>query len=357
MMKKERNITLDIIRTVSISLVLMTHVFISIGYPGETLRGMEDIFPLSLWIISHACIPMFLMLSGYLCKNKTLSPQYYLGLIKIVGVYVLCSLVCVAFRGLYMGEEIGLRYIVGSVINFYACDYAWYACMYIGLFLLIPFLNLIYEGLGSRNKRLVLIATMFALSSLPSILNQFVQLYSIWWERLFPILFYFIGAYLSDYRPKISAAKGFIVTVVLVLSFSAFDVLMYKDNGRAVLAITSEHYQIFFTGVMAFIAMLGIKAEAMPKFVSGAVVKISELSYAMYLLSWVSDSVIYKALANGVSDVYTRCAFILPAAVLSFIASLAMAAVIMVIFRPIEKLIFKAINAATVRFDRREKLL
>jgi len=352
-MPRERNLNLDIIRAAAIFLVLVAHVFISIGYPGESLRGAVDILPLSLWIISHACIPMFLMLSGWLAKDKTLSARYYLGLVRIVVVYVICSALCVVFRGVYLHEPIGLRYALGSIINFYACDYAWYACMYIGLFLLIPFLNLIYNGLESKGKRLALICTMFALSSLPSLMNQHIQLYSIWWDRLFPITYYFLGAYLCDYRPRISAGKALLLTLAALFVFSAFDVFMYKDHAAAILAVTNEHYQVFFVGLLAFVAMLGIDAASLPRGLSRAIVRISELSYAVYLLSWISDTFIHGLVTEKLGSIYARCTLILPAALVSFVIALLMAAVVMLLYRPLDKLIHKVIFAAAEHFGRK----
>ena len=43
--------------------------------------------------------------------------------------------------------------------------------MYIGLALMIPFLNLLWNGIGSRKGQLSLVAVMAALTVLPSIFN------------------------------------------------------------------------------------------------------------------------------------------------------------------------------------------
>ena len=93
--------------------------------------------------------------------------------------------------------------------------------MYIGLFLLIPFLNLIYNNLGSKKHKIVLICTMLFLTSLPTIVNIYNfrlgfsadmffndgelrnKILPFWWKSMYPVTYYFIGAYFSEYKPKI----------------------------------------------------------------------------------------------------------------------------------------------------------
>ena len=85
--------------------------------------------------------------------------------------------------------------------------------MYIGLALMIPFLNLLWNGIGSRKGQLSLVAVMAALTVLPSIFNiydfktpgalirpwlaeSFTQIVPDWWKNIYPVTYYFIGAYI-----------------------------------------------------------------------------------------------------------------------------------------------------------------
>ena len=167
-----RNLNLDIIRSAAIIFVLAVHFYDSSGFPAETMAGAVDFAMLCGWFITHSCVPMFLMLSGWLCRKKELSAKYYLGLIRILLIYLICSVACLLFRAFYMHEQLGLRYTFGSIVNFYACGYAWYVMLYFGLFLLIPFLNIINNSLDSKRKKLVLISTFFALSILDSLIQS-----------------------------------------------------------------------------------------------------------------------------------------------------------------------------------------
>ena len=87
------------------------------------------------------CVPLFLLLTGYLMKNKELSIKYYKGIGNTLFVYVLASIACVLFKNIYYPNE--HHNLLLSILNFTGANYAWYIEMYIGLFFIIPFLNLI----------------------------------------------------------------------------------------------------------------------------------------------------------------------------------------------------------------------
>ena len=101
--------------------------------------------------------------------------------------------------------------------------------MYIGLFLLIPFLNIIYNNLKSQKHKQILVWTLFCLTILPSMFNIFnfetshwwavpsssdifSKIVPAWWINFYPITYYFVGCYLREYGLKIKT-KTFDVKV------------------------------------------------------------------------------------------------------------------------------------------------
>ena len=337
-MKTERNINLDIIRSAAILFVLTVHFYDSSGFPDQTMSGLVDFFMLCGWLITHSCVPMFLILSGWLCIDKELSAKYYLGFLRIALIYLICSAACLVFRGLYLDEALGLRYIFGSIVNFYACGYAWYVCLYFGLFLLIPFLNLIYKGLDSKTKKQALLCTIFALSILPSLLNQYIQLYSIWWTRLYPLCYYFLGAYLREYRPKLSAGKCGLACLAFVCIFSLFDLFHYGHNAQAMIGVAYENYQVFLTSLLLFVFLLQLPCGKLPSPAKKAFSLVSEFSFTVYLISWIPDGLIYPALISRFPQASDRFIWMLPCALLSLALSLLLARIIDLFYKPLHTL-------------------
>lgn len=76
--------------------------------------------------------------------SKKLSKQYYAGLWKTYVIYILASIFCIIFKNAILKSHINIYQGILLILAFQGDDYSWYIEMYIGLFLMIPFLNLIY---------------------------------------------------------------------------------------------------------------------------------------------------------------------------------------------------------------------
>ena len=83
---------------------------------------------------------------------------------KTLGIYLLASLACAIYKIVNFGYK--PTWMIWGVFDYTTANYAWYIEMYIGLFLLIPFLNLAYNNLPSRKSKLVLLVTLIGLTSL-----------------------------------------------------------------------------------------------------------------------------------------------------------------------------------------------
>ena len=95
-----------------------------------------------------------------------------------------------------------------SILDFSADSYSWYIEMYIGLFPLIPFLNILWTNLKIREKKIFIFSLLF-LTAVPSLLNCWnllgeSHLISVnpivpdYWEILYPFTYYYLGAYMRE---------------------------------------------------------------------------------------------------------------------------------------------------------------
>lgn len=99
------------------------------------------------------CVPLFLTLSGYLLRRKQLEKNYYKRISKIIITYVLASLFCVIYSVVFLKQDLTVKSIILNIFAFSAAPYSWYIEMYLGLFLLIPFLNIVYNSLPSQKMQ------------------------------------------------------------------------------------------------------------------------------------------------------------------------------------------------------------
>ena len=114
-------------------------------------------------------------------------------------------------------------------------------------FLMIPFINLMYNGLESRKKKIILVGTFIVVAILPSLFNSFSfyettqlwfkpenydnlsKIFPNFWVTVYPFAYYFIGCYLREYRLKI---KTIVLVILLVISIFLFGLLnLYRNFG------------------------------------------------------------------------------------------------------------------------------
>jgi len=339
-MTKKHDINLDFVRAVAALFIVFSHFFDNTGLYEFNTAFPIKLLSIGLRMIVGTCVAMFIMLTGYLCCEKKLSARYYLGFLRIYLVYLVCSAFTFLTQALILHEPLSISYMVGAVVNFYSIEYAWYLLMYLGLFLMIPFLNLAFNGLETKGQRLVLIGTFLYLSILPSLLNVRFQLLSVWWKNLSPIAYYFTGAYLRRYRPKIRAGRAAALLLALVAAFVAADVLLLGPSGTWTIDVTRhDHYQGYVTAVLCFLILQNAGADRLPEKAQAAVKYFASLSLSIYLLSGITDSLIYPRFKAAVPDLNRQFWYMLPVGLLSFFGAALLAQLADWIVKPLDRLI------------------
>ena len=358
----DRNISLDVIRCVACFGVISVHFFLNNGFLGEAILGKRMILMLLLRQLFMFCVPLFLILSGYLLSNRRFEVRFYKKLGKTYSIYVLASIFCIYMTPLLyrticwvfnmeapVWVPITLKSIIKGILDFTAAPYSWYIEMYIGLFLIIPFLNMVYNNLTSKREKLLLIIIVFILSSLPSITNSYnfdsfewwknpnvltpegvrYPYYKIvpdYWQSLYPILYYFIGCFIKEYGIKLKKSLNVVFLVLTIIIWGAYCIWRNRGGVTFVAGGWSEWSSAFDVvySFLIFVLLLNTDYTGVPKIVKKLVVKISKLSLAAYLVSRVFDNSFYAVLNIKVSDVKLRLAYyfiIVPAVFLCSVVS------------------------------------
>ena len=335
---KERNLNLDLIRCVALLMVPIMHSLDHTGLYDQQLYGAANQFMIAVKTLFTTCIPLYVMLSGFLNNRKALSARYYLGLIRILGVYLICGIACLAFEQCSGIAHRSPAEMVSALVNFSCSDYAWYIMMYFGLFLMIPFLNMAYHGLKTQRQKLVLVVTFFALSVLPSLLNLYVQIYSLWWARLYPLCYYFTGAYLSEYMPKAKPGKLAAALLAFLAAYSVFFYFHYDANGAALIGVYQDTFPVYILSVLLFVILFRLPLGTAPGPVAALLRKVSDLTLPAYLLTWITDSLIYPVLKAALPEGPARYPWLLLTVPLSLVSALLMAQVVDWVFAPVNRL-------------------
>lgn len=317
---KERNLNADLIRCAAVYSVLSVHFLKNNGFYGMPTEGIDMLLMCMFRSLFMVCVPLFMILTGFLMWQKTLSGRYYKGLGKTLEIYFLACVSCLLFKKFVMGYQVTFKSSILGILDFSAANYAWYVEMYISLFLIIPFLNLAYHGLRSKREKQILVFTMMALTLLPKLLNNFDLVTEGWWASpgiskdyndlvpgfftaMYPITYYFIGAYLREFDWKISKWKNLLLLILAVAAFGWYN-FYRSDGGSFVWGLNSTWGgENLITAVLVFVLLLHLRPQRWPRFIQGAMIYISKISLGIYLISWIFDEIIYKVYFNPYVEV------------------------------------------------------
>lgn len=311
-----RDINLDIIRIVALVFVPSVHFFLHNGFYSQTVDNPRMVIMTFMRNLFLLCIPLFLLLTGYLQGNKKMEPnkKYYLKILKILVPF----LIIMTFDLIYIVNVLGWEYGVKEYIHNYTSftHYSWYVEMYIGLFMLIPFLNLIWQNLKNKKQERILVLTMFILMIAPSIFNyyqfdaenimactsdEYWSIFPNWWTGVYPLAYYFTGAYLAKNKDdfKLKPVFAFLIFLGTWAIFGTYTVLRCWGGKASMHSwVNYNSWGIYFMGIALFIFLNSIKFKSTPNFIAKFIAKLSDLSFGAYLASWMLDQYMYSKVLN-----------------------------------------------------------
>ena len=343
-----RSSALDITRIVALFTVISVHFFLNNGFYSEPMFGKRMLVMTVMRSTFMICVPLFIMLTGYLMSRKTLSRGYYHGIVKTLGIYLLASLACAIYKIVNFGYK--PTWMIWGLFDYTTANYAWYIEMYIGLFLLIPFLNLAYNNLPSRKSKLVLLVTLIGLTSLPSIVNiynftvegwwktpylsvEYRKFAPDWWTRIYPLTYYFLGAYLREFPLKLKQWQKLLCWFGCIVVFGLFN--YYRSQYGFFAWSQYNDWQGMPNLVMTFFAfsfLSSIKTERWPNPVKRVLMVVSDLCLGGYLVSYIFDNLYYPVLAEIEPRMTHRLEWYVVIVPAVFLSSLALSGVLNLVY-------------------------
>lgn len=301
MESKKRNLNLDLTKCIAVFTVLSVHFFYNNGFYSIPVSTPRMYFMTGMRTFFMVCVPLFLLVTGALMNKKTLSAHYYRGVTHTLFIYLLSCIVCMSFNYFYKGIAYTPLQAILSIFNFSAAQYSWYVEMYLGLFLIIPFLNLIYQNLSTKRQKQILILSFLALTTLPTMINYYVELIPNWWQGFYPISYYFLGAYLNEY--SISIKKRFLTLLLIIwIVFCTIFNIYFSYGEKFVWDIYNGWggFQNVISSALLFALIQKLDLSRLPSFFKKGIIQISILSFGTYLVSYVFDQIFYQKLNHTV---------------------------------------------------------
>ncbi len=348
--KKTRNPAMDLIRCIALLGVVLVHFFLNGGYYELKVAGLDMHIMTVIRTAAMVCVPLFIMLTGYLMCEKKLSAKYFFKLNKTLAVYVLASIACAAFYIMLnifvTGQEMPIADLIWGIFAYETAPYGWYVEMYIGLYLLIPFLNILYQGLPGKREKQYLLAVLVLLTAVPYVVNifrfsdaawwlepsasgEYRKILPAWWVDLYPFTYYFLGCYLREYPLKGRRRTKLGLYAAAVFCAGTFN--FYRSAGaRFVWGVWQEWGSLLnvIQVVLLFDLLGSLDLTALGTKSRKCLARLSDWCFGAYLVSVIFDEVFYILLEKLCPEPRQRFLYLVPVVLAVYICSLCASAVI-----------------------------
>lgn len=299
MKSKERLVGPDILRAIAIVMVMLTHLinYNSKYFLHTDIRSATWTVAVFIRYTVILCVPLFLLISGYFLSTRKPDRKHFTSVITVIISWLVLSLITnFAEWHLFAPTAEGVRRVILNIFNF-SYGYTWYVEMYLCLFLVVPYINIVLDNL-SRRAQLGLVAVCCALTLLPAFGKSFIVA-GVWFNGfpdqfagIYCVAYYLIGAYIAKNKPAPSrwiCALVFIGTVGLETALN-----YYYSQGEYAWWLFSQYATVTHAVAATALFLLLYRVKKLPRPIGAVVKEVSVCSFEMYLISYFTDKLFYQ---------------------------------------------------------------
>lgn len=334
----KRNINIDIIKVVSLLLVIGVHFFLYTGYYSINYSITNSIF-IVLRNICMACVPLFIIVTGYLNRNKVWSKKYYLNIGRVYLLYSLAMFILTLVDNKYVINTTLFKTALINILNYKY--YGWYITMYVGLMLLTPIINLAFKNIDESMRKYAVINIILAISIPVTLVDLFSNVrYSIlahilpnWWYYTWPLMYYIIGVVFSYNKNLIkdffSNSKILFWIILIISTVSYWWLNIHWES--------TLHVNVFIviitTCIFSWLLNLDINVNSKLR---SAIIFVSNNTLLAYLLSYIVDNITYP-FVNQITNMNIRFSLFPIVVILNFILTILLVIIVRIILSILKK--------------------
>ena len=336
-----RDLNIDLIRVAACFLVISVHFFPNTSFYAQPVQGASMFILTLIRNFSMICVPLFMLLTGYLSGHFAYDKKHILRFAHILIIYLLSTVVCKLYRMFFLGYAFSLKEWIYGLIDFSGAPYAWYVEMYLGMLLIMPFLNAGWRAMSPNGRRIALIGFLTLSSAYTVIPGRPLFDY---WSALYPLTYYFAGAYLAQNRPKLKAGYWAVLlcAAAVLLALGSY-VRDYGKNFRAMPFVEHSSIYVLVVSVLFFQFVRSLDLSALPGCLCRLIQMAGKATLPAYLVSYCFDCSLYEPLCRRVPLAADQLPYYFLLVPMGFAGSLligyAVALIGDLLFRPVRALV------------------
>lgn len=322
--KDKRIIFLDVIRTIAIISIVLDHAAL-IGYRlfyetyflhFEKLTNLSKVIEIAIWEFSRWGVPLFLLLTGYLILNKEFVNEdkvkrFYKN--NLFPLFVINEIWAILHWIIAFGLEkwnipfvytqtmneihIDIEQIVYSLLMIRRSCYPnmWYLPMIIGMYIFLPYITRIVKDYWNIVSKVLFfsICVLFATSDVAYILKLIGLNYST--KPIISLsfgggiygIYIVMGYYLSKKDTFLKSIKTRILFMMFIV-IELVDIVLTLNNFNSGQIVSLFEYNDSFFQLMIVVILVELisRIQFKDNIISKLIVKISKLSFPVYLIHY-----------------------------------------------------------------------
>ena len=294
---KKRNSNLEILRIISIIMIIMHHYAIYSGFLFENgityNRNIINFFQM----FGKLGVCLFIIISGYFYDKSKFKIKKLLTLILQVFVYSIIGLALGIFTN---SENVNLLNIAKSILPITFGLY-WFASCYVLIYIFTPFFRKIIENISKKDYK-ILLTIMILIWGILAFIPKTKTFFN---EFIWLIVIYFIGAYIKKYNfDFIKNNKYRIITLISIIVLMNIIMIVLEVISNKIPAISKVVYYInninsplvLILTILIFTVFKNLRIKN-----SNVINKIASATFGIYLIHenvFLRD-IIWKQIVQG----------------------------------------------------------
>lgn len=319
--------------------------------PEAEIGNKIQLFFSTNYAIFIFAVPLFLLATGFLSIHKKNTVKNLLNTLKIYFLYLFIAFISFSFLILIRDWNFyGWKDMIHRAMSFNLIS-GWYIELFVGLALIIPFINILIKDLSKKEFSLLII-TLSLIVALPAFVNKNPDFSVIhlpnYWQSIYPLLYYLIGAYIRLYYEEIKIKKE---QLFLIYLGSVLFIIQLLYRHASPYTWSAEGY---YASIINLLLASSFFILLLKNFnTSNSLIDfISKHTLTTYIMSYPMDKIIYPIFLNTISS--TKLLLILSPiiVIVAFISALISGYLLNILFNYLWELFANVFKSFTVAFQK-----